>query len=169
MIRNPAWYKQFWPWFIIALPATAVVAGLLTLFIAIKHSDSLVEDDYYKEGLAINTNLQKEKRAKDLGISIKFDIDSSSKRINLELVSKTKLALPSLLNLKLIHPMDAKRDKTFPLQRDEKTGTYSQQYSELADIDWMLEVTPIYLENKPDLKDDWKLRGKRSLYTRNGT
>ena len=29
------WYRQFWPWFIIALPATAVVASLATVWIAV--------------------------------------------------------------------------------------------------------------------------------------
>ena len=48
------WYRQFWPWFLIALPATVVVAGLTTWWIAAHKADSLVVDDYYKEGLAIN-------------------------------------------------------------------------------------------------------------------
>ncbi|MCJ7590694.1 MAG: FixH family protein, partial [Woeseiaceae bacterium] len=36
------WYRQFWPWFIIALPASAVVAGLYTLWLAGQTTDSLV-------------------------------------------------------------------------------------------------------------------------------
>jgi len=48
---NPApgqdvpWYKQFWPWFIIALPASAVVAGFITLWLAISSPDYLVVDE----------------------------------------------------------------------------------------------------------------------------
>ena len=42
------WYKQFWPWFIIALPASVVVASFYTLWLAISHPDPLVieQDDY---------------------------------------------------------------------------------------------------------------------------
>ncbi|MGD9021258.1 MAG: FixH family protein [Lysobacterales bacterium] len=42
------WYRQFWPWFIIALPAAAVAAGLFTLWLAISNPDSLVisEQEY---------------------------------------------------------------------------------------------------------------------------
>ena len=43
--QDKPWYRQFWPWFIIALPASAVVAGLLTLWIAISNPDYLVIDD----------------------------------------------------------------------------------------------------------------------------
>jgi len=39
------WYKQFWPWFIIALPASAVVASFFTLWLAISNPDQLVVDD----------------------------------------------------------------------------------------------------------------------------
>jgi hypothetical protein len=42
------WYKQFWPWFIIALPASVVVASFFTLWLAVTNPDHLVvdEDEY---------------------------------------------------------------------------------------------------------------------------
>ena len=63
------WYRQFWPWFIIALPASAVIAGLTTVYIAFDEPDGLVVDDYYKEGLAINQTLARDQRAAQLGLS----------------------------------------------------------------------------------------------------
>jgi hypothetical protein len=57
------WYRQFWPWFLIALPATSVVAGLTTLAIAIRNQDSLVRDDWYKDGKAINQSLARDAEA----------------------------------------------------------------------------------------------------------
>jgi hypothetical protein len=39
------WYKQFWPWFIIALPASAVIASFFTLWLAISNPDYLVVDE----------------------------------------------------------------------------------------------------------------------------
>ena len=39
------WYRQFWPWFIIALPASAVVASFFTLWLAISRPDYIVIDD----------------------------------------------------------------------------------------------------------------------------
>ena len=47
--QNLPWYRQFWPWFIIALPASAVVASFITLWLAISNPDQLViEDDDYQ-------------------------------------------------------------------------------------------------------------------------
>jgi hypothetical protein len=39
------WYRQFWPWFIIALPASVVIASFYTLWLAISNPDHLVVDD----------------------------------------------------------------------------------------------------------------------------
>jgi hypothetical protein len=47
------WYKQFWPWFLIILPTAAVIASFISLYIAIKHADSPVQDDYVQHGLTV--------------------------------------------------------------------------------------------------------------------
>ena len=51
------WYRQFWPWFLMALPGAAVIGGITTVIVATIDRDGLVKDDYYKEGLAINRDL----------------------------------------------------------------------------------------------------------------
>lgn len=45
--QNPdqaPWYRQFWPWFIIAIPSTAVIGGFFTLWLAITNPETLVVD-----------------------------------------------------------------------------------------------------------------------------
>jgi hypothetical protein len=43
------WYRQFWPWFIIALPASAVIASFISLWLAVSNPDQLVvTDDEYR-------------------------------------------------------------------------------------------------------------------------
>ncbi len=44
-VQNLPWYKQFWPWFIIALPASVVIASFVTLWLAISNPDYLVVDE----------------------------------------------------------------------------------------------------------------------------
>ncbi|MGD9265288.1 MAG: FixH family protein [Lysobacterales bacterium] len=48
MQETKPWYRHFWVWFIIALPAAAVAAGLFTLWLAVSNPDSLVisADEY---------------------------------------------------------------------------------------------------------------------------
>ena len=45
MNEQQPWYRQMWPWILIAIPASAVVASAITLWLAITHEDPLVVDD----------------------------------------------------------------------------------------------------------------------------
>lgn len=57
--QNLPWYRQFWPWFIIALPAAAVAGSLFTLWLAVSNPDHLVVDrDEYQR---LNSGLKAEK------------------------------------------------------------------------------------------------------------
>lgn len=57
-LDTTSWYRQFWPWFLIALPGAVVVASLITVYIAVTHQDPLVDGNYYKHGLTINERLE---------------------------------------------------------------------------------------------------------------
>lgn len=39
------WYRQFWPWALIAIPFLTVVASAITFWLAVSTSDPLVLDD----------------------------------------------------------------------------------------------------------------------------
>jgi hypothetical protein len=56
-----AWWQYGHVWLIIAGPAAVVVAGFITLAIAIRVPDPVVADDYYRRGLDINKTLAAEK------------------------------------------------------------------------------------------------------------
>lgn len=96
----PPWYKQFWPWFLFGLPGSVVVAGLITVWIAIDGSDDMVNDDYYKEGLAINQQLEKQQLARDLGLRAELNLDGEQ----LSLTLRGNTAMPSTIELFLSHP-----------------------------------------------------------------
>jgi hypothetical protein len=38
-LLEPPWYKQFWPWILIALPASAVIACAITLWLVLQAPD----------------------------------------------------------------------------------------------------------------------------------
>ena len=44
------WYRQFWPWFIIALPTSAVIGSFISLWLAVSNPDHLiVTGDEYQQ------------------------------------------------------------------------------------------------------------------------
>ena len=44
-VQYQPWYRQFWPWFIIALPTSAVIASFISLWLAVSNPDHLVVDE----------------------------------------------------------------------------------------------------------------------------
>ena len=69
------WYREPWPWLLMAGPAAVLVAGAATIWIAVAGADGLVAEDYYRQGLAINKVLAREEAARTLGLSAKVDLE----------------------------------------------------------------------------------------------
>src|SRR5690606_3339312 len=67
------WYKQFWPWFLMLIPFSVVIAMTITLTIASGYGDNpMVIDDYYKKGRGINAQVEKVQAAQALNIEFTF-------------------------------------------------------------------------------------------------
>ena len=130
------WFRQFWPWFLILLPASVVVAGFLTLFIANRYSDDLVVDEYYKNGLAINRQLEKKQRAHTQGIAAQLSFRPKSVRVTL-----TGPVNDETLHLLLSHPLEADRDFELTLVRTRQ-GIYEGLLEQVIAPrwHWILEV-----------------------------
>ncbi|MCG2635213.1 MAG: FixH family protein [Gammaproteobacteria bacterium] len=106
------WYRQFWPWFLIALPASAVVAGLVTLGIALQNPPDLVADDYYRAGLAVNRDQAKEAAAAALGVSAKVRLQP---RFGLAIVDLPGRQ-PGRVAIAFRHHLEARLDRVFWLE-----------------------------------------------------
>ncbi len=52
-----AWWKFGHVWLVIAGPAVVVVASFVTLYLAIRTPDPVVDEDYYRKGIEINKTL----------------------------------------------------------------------------------------------------------------
>ena len=51
------WWKFGHVWLVIAGPAIVVVAGFVTLYIALRYPDPVISEDYYRQGIEINKTL----------------------------------------------------------------------------------------------------------------
>lgn len=63
------WYRYAWPWFLISFPLTSVILGIGMFYLALQTNNSLVVDDYYKQGKAINQRIEKDQQASLLGLA----------------------------------------------------------------------------------------------------
>jgi len=106
------WYREPWPWIIMSGPAVVVVAGFVTLWLAVTTSDGLVVQDYYKEGLAINRVFAREDAAERLGIAAEVEPAHGALRVIL-----AGRASPPALFVRLAHATRAGFDVTLRLAR----------------------------------------------------
>ena len=141
------WYRHFWPWFLILLPASVVVAGLSTVYIAHRHADDLVVDDYYKDGLAINQQLEKKQRATDRGIIADLEFSGDTVTVNLNVPVGA-----NALRLFLSHPLEADRDFEVTLAQ-QRPGLFRGDLREsiAPRWHWILEDTTL---------QGWRLDGE---------
>lgn len=110
------WYRCFWPWFIVGLLSTAVVASLTTVAIAVSGSDPLVRDDYFRDGMAINRRLDREATAQRLGVAAELRFDEATGDIGLDLRGAGTDDVQALA-VSFSHPTRAERDVDVVLHR----------------------------------------------------
>lgn len=131
------WYREPWPWILMAGPVLVIIAAVVTIWIAVVSNDGLVTDDYYKEGLAVNQRLQRDQQASDLGV--RADVMKSGKSLRLVLKGGEKLALPEAINLKLAHPTMSGQDQVV-VMTSQGQGFYVGELG--ADISgrWLVSI-----------------------------
>ena len=130
---QPPWYKEPYVWLVIALPASAILAGFYTLFLAINSYDGLVVDDYYKQGLAINKRIEKENNAKLFGLDPVLSI--SGKSIQIELKANSTFDYPKSIEVTLSHATRQGFDQTVTLIRINE-AEYQASIEELVSGHW---------------------------------
>ena len=145
------WYREPWPWILMSGPVAVVVAGLITAYIAVATDDPLVVDNYYKEGLAINQVLERDRAATQGGYRAQVMFSEDHARVRVHLTAGRD-ALPGALRLRLVHPTRAQLDRTATL-RATQAGWYE---GEIADMTTAARWR-IHLEGE---QRDWRLTGE---------
>ncbi|MBL4608792.1 MAG: FixH family protein [Pseudomonadales bacterium] len=157
------WYKQFWPWAIISLPGSAVIAGLATLYIAFENQDSLVKDNWYQEGKAINRRVEYDNNARALGLKAEIKADTITGDLNLSMShSGQSFNFPEKLYLELIHPTLAERDQKIILTRTQAPfyhGNLQQALIGKRHINLSNNGLPQPSEDGSTIEPTWRLKG----------
>lgn len=112
---NEPWYRQFWPWFLILLPACAVVASLYSVLLAMRTTDSLVTSS--DDGMDVVTArmLAAERFAAETGLEATLNIDTTSGSISVTVTAVEHFDKPKTLDLIFSHPTLAHRDQAVTL------------------------------------------------------
>lgn len=147
------WFKQPLVWLVIFFPAAAVIAGLITLAIAINVDDGVVVDDYYKKGKEINLVLTRDKQALALGLKGKSVYTPSTQHMLITVDSTKQTTLPDTIRLQLLHTTRGKIDI------DIETSSAKPGYFDialpaaLAKGSWIVQVgTP-----------EWRIHGRINI------
>ena len=160
------WWQHRWPWIILFMLSSVIVACMVTIYIAVTTRDSLVADDYSKHGRGINQRLEKDQKALSLGVVAslsyaKVNASTFELTIALELPKQedqgsnnlTGGNSPAFLILELSHPTLAQLDRNLVLRRVSGNNIrYSIQTDPLAAAYWHASI---YSPDK-----DWRVRSR---------
>lgn len=144
------WYRHRWPWLLMAGPLVVVVAGLCTAYLAVTSNDGLVDDDYYKQGLAVNKLGERDRQAAALGLQAEVMQRSDGAQLRILLRAGQDVALPAELVLRLAHPTHGGADQRVVLRADGG-GSYTGKLAAPLAGRWHLALE--------DDRQQWRLTG----------
>lgn len=99
-------------WLIIALPVSAVLASIATVFIAAHDPDDLVKTEYVKSGMAVEAPRAALEQAARMGLSAAVTYKGGSVEMQ---ISGNQVQLSDTLDLSVVHPTQAELDTRIPL------------------------------------------------------
>lgn len=146
-MSNVPWYRQLWPWFLIFFPLTAVIAGGVTLWLAVKTSDGLVVDDYYKQGLAIKQTMERSDKARGLGLDAHLVL--KGREVAIELNALDVSNPPPSIRLTLSHPTRGGMDQELLMVRTARG--YLGELAPFSNGRWNIQIE--------DELRTWRLNG----------
>lgn len=103
------WYKEPWPWILMAGPLTVVVAGIFTAWLAYTRADPLVSEDYYRKGLQAGHTIAANERA--VAMAVNAELRFSDAGITASLTGNEGFKPPSNLRITISHPTRAGLDQ----------------------------------------------------------
>lgn len=111
------WFREPWPWLLMAGPAVVIVAGIVTAWLAVSSSDGLVAEEYYKKGLAAGETLARSRHAEELGLQAGLKVTDRTLSVRLS-ARQAGVNFPETLLVTVSHPTRAGLDQTASLTYD---------------------------------------------------
>ena len=134
---EPPWYRQFWPWFLISLPGSVVIASFVTLYLVLNSPNPMVVDDYARIARSTEKRMEREHAAAELGLEAEIRMVRGADVIEVRL--QPEEVVPETLQLRLSHPLVEERDKIIELKRSP--GGWTAQLAP-PEGRWYLQLYP---------------------------
>jgi uncharacterized protein len=160
-LKKP-WHSYPLVWMMISIPLSAVIMGVVMIWLAVDTDDGLVADDYYKQGMAINDVIILDTRAAELKLNATIEFKPSDKVIRLKFDKGLLERYPDKLRLKFQHATRANSDIEVIMSHgldDQYIGHLDKVISEGV---WYFEV-----DNKGMAADEWKLNTRSYVHSDN--
>lgn len=151
------WFREPWVWFLAAGPIAVVLAGIVTVWLAVRSDDGLVVDDYYKKGLAINQTLGRDRAAAALGMRATLAFLPAQGGVRVELGGGRA---PAALRLRISHPTRAGRDQLIVLAA-VAPGAYQGAIAPLGAGRWLVLLEDT--DNIWRLMGEWQVPGENNI------
>ena len=143
------WYRYPFVWMVLAIPFSAVVMGVIMIWLAVTTDDGLVEDDYYKQGMAINRDLNRDVSAKEKGISAELEMSNTEGWVKLSLNKGLLVNYPETLHLKLQYATHDHNDVQVVLNHGQDNQYIDIIKEPLIQGKWYIELH----------EGEWRLNG----------
>ena len=139
------WYRETYVWLVIAFPLSAVLAGIVTIIIAVKSDDGLVVDDYYKHGKEINLTLKRDRKAELYKLNLDLQLNETNDETRAFLSAAEGFNFPAQLDISYLYASRSGFDQTFSATKSNVA--YSGKHRRLQKGKWHVLVEA----------DDWRL------------
>ena len=117
------WYKEPWPWILMAGPFVVVIASFVSFGLAssLMNQEGLVSDNPYKEGLEAGQTVARSERAKELGLLATLTLQQDHVQVALAAAAdEQQMQMPKTITLNLSHPTRAGMDQSVVLRWNGK-------------------------------------------------
>ncbi len=156
------WYKEPWAWFIVGIVVVSITWGLFQLSVALRKADSVVVDDYYKNGKAINIDLTRNQNAEQLNIQAQLKIDDLTGELRVAVTGNMKTP-PVSLKLSLLSPVFANQDQIIILKHSASGDYVGQLTHEITGRYYIQLETDDKLIPEVGYETGWRISNKTDI------